>query len=276
VSTLLPGLPRAVLRLHRPALALWTAFVLVTVGCLVLVASASDGARSGLTDCTAPGDGCLADPWAIDYGSLLGTVGGLTSLGVWAVAAWAGGALIGRELESGTARLAWTQGVSPRRWLATGLALPALALTTGSAAVAAVFQWAWSSHQDLTADEWATTGAFAARGPALAAYTLCALALGALTGLLLRRQLPALGASLALTVALGQAMAALRARFWPTATLHDGQHLSPHAWQPSGHGPAYHPASHFWPIHLVETGVVVTLAALATAAAFAVLRRRTA
>jgi hypothetical protein len=35
----------------------------------------------------------------------------------------------------------------------------------------------------------------------------------------------------------------------------------------------YHPASHFWPLQLVETGIVLLLAALATFAAFRVLRR---
>ncbi|MEK8144329.1 hypothetical protein NKH18_28275 [Streptomyces sp. M10(2022)] len=36
----------------------------------------------------------------------------------------------------------------------------------------------------------------------------------------------------------------------------------------------YHPASHFWPLQLVETGILLVLAALAVALAFRVLRRR--
>ncbi|MGX1475723.1 UNVERIFIED_CONTAM: hypothetical protein RKD50_004531 [Streptomyces canus] len=36
------------------------------------------------------------------------------------------------------------------------------------------------------------------------------------------------------------------------------------------------PPSHCWPLHLVETGIVLTVTALATTAAFWVLRRRTA
>lgn len=35
----------------------------------------------------------------------------------------------------------------------------------------------------------------------------------------------------------------------------------------------YHPASHFWPLQLVETGILLALAALAVFAAFRVLRR---
>jgi len=38
----------------------------------------------------------------------------------------------------------------------------------------------------------------------------------------------------------------------------------------------YHPASHFWPLQLVETGIVLALAAAAVLAAFRLLRRRTA
>jgi hypothetical protein len=38
----------------------------------------------------------------------------------------------------------------------------------------------------------------------------------------------------------------------------------------------YHPDSHFWPLHLVETGIVLAVTAAATAAAFRLLHRRTA
>lgn len=34
-----------------------------------------------------------------------------------------------------------------------------------------------------------------------------------------------------------------------------------------------HPASHYWPLQLVETGILLALAALAVFAAFRVLRR---
>ena len=37
----------------------------------------------------------------------------------------------------------------------------------------------------------------------------------------------------------------------------------------------YQPESHFWPLQLVETGLLLAVAGLATAAAFALLRRRT-
>lgn len=38
----------------------------------------------------------------------------------------------------------------------------------------------------------------------------------------------------------------------------------------------YHPASHFWPLQLMETGIVLAITATATTTAFVLLRRRTA
>ncbi|MEU9015496.1 hypothetical protein AB0D12_38530 [Streptomyces sp. NPDC048479] len=38
-------------------------------------------------------------------------------------------------------------------------------------------------------------------------------------------------------------------------------------------GNGFHPASHFWPLQLVGTGIVLALPAAATAAAFLILRR---
>jgi hypothetical protein len=43
-----------------------------------------------------------------------------------------------------------------------------------------------------------------------------------------------------------------------------------------GHYREYHPSSQFWPLQLTETALILTVAALAVAAAFTLLRRRTA
>lgn len=113
------------------------------------------------------------------------------------VAAWAGGALTGRELESGTAELARTQSVSPARWLTAKLALAALPLVTGSAVLAVAFDRVWSGDRDVLVTDWTWDRVFVPRGPLLPALVLFALATGVLTGLVLRRTLPALGAALA-------------------------------------------------------------------------------
>lgn len=134
-----------------------------------------------------------------------------------------------------------------------------------------VYRWAWSAHRDLMGDDWSFPDVFAARGPVVVAYGLCALAVGTLAALLLRRSLPALAVAVTVMIVLNRCAERYREDFWPTA---GSGKASPALWQTRSGG--YHPASHFWPLHLVETGIVLTVTALATTAAFRVLRRRTA
>ncbi|GCB48056.1 hypothetical protein [Streptomyces sp. NL15-2K] len=260
------GLPRTVLRLHRTAGIVWVAFVLGAVGSLVwLNVVTADSVRAARAGCDRV-EGFCPDRFAgHEYMSLLGWVSTLVYYSFWAVAAWAGGALVGRELESGTARLAWTQGVSPTRWLTAKLALPALLIVLGGAAFVPVYRWAWSANRDLMGDDWTFADVFAARGPAVVAYGLCALAVGALAAIVLRRSLPALGVAVAVMVLLNQYLERHREKLWPPANHYE---RSPTAWPD-------HPPSHFWPMNLVETGILLAVAATATTAAFRLLRRRT-
>ncbi|MCT9077171.1 ABC transporter permease subunit [Streptomyces fulvoviolaceus] len=296
------GLPRTVLRLHRTALIVWAAFVLAAVAGLVwLNEITADSARASGSD------------WAwLDYSEPMGWVSTAMYYSFWAVAAWAGSALIGRELESGTARLAWTQGVSPTRWLAAKLALPALVLVLAGAVFVPVYRWAWSANRDLMGDNWDFGDVFAARGPAVVAYGLCALAVGALAAIVLRRSLPALGVAVAVMISLNVYLEQHREEFWPTVTrtsateielpnsasqiengvlVHGQRNTSVDYWSCdgtaaemkrctddlgiTGYWSTFHPQSHFWPMNLVETGILLTITALATAAAFWTLRHRT-
>ena len=234
------GLTWTVLRLHRTALIVWAVFVLGSVGYLVW-----------LTEVTA--DSVHATTAWGAYSGPMGWISTFFHYSFWAVAAWAGGSLIGRELESGTARLAWTQSVTPTRWLAVKLAMPALLIVLGGAVFVPVYRWAWSAHRDLMGDDWSFPDVFAARGPAVVAYGLCALAVGALAGLVLRQSLPALGLAVAVMVVLNRSVERHREDFWP---------------RPS--------PSQFWPTHLMETGILLTLTALTTTTTFWLLHRRTA
>ncbi len=67
----------------------------------------------------------------------------------------------------------------------------------------------------------------------------------------------------------------LRPRLWPAL---DGPPRGGYNWDLSGPvdriGIRYHPESHFWPLQLVESALLLTLAAAAIVAAFALLRRR--
>lgn len=283
-SAVLTGLPRTVLRLHRWALLAWTAFTLGIVGWLVWLTEVTaadvrraEGACARIAVCTDP----LA---SLAYSKPFAWIGMLLCYSFLAVAAFAGGALIGREMESGTAELAWTQGVTPARWLTAKLALPALAVVAGGAVLVPVYRWGWDANHDLTGDDWTLPAAFVARGPLMVAYGLCALAVGALAAVLLRRTLAALGTAFATMWLVNALMARYRADLWPKEirTSAKGPRWPSGAWplnggrNADGYFAVYHPESHFWPLHLVETGIVLTLAAAATTAAYTVLRRRTA
>ncbi|MFI0812704.1 hypothetical protein, partial [Streptomyces echinatus] len=239
-----PATRRALLRLHRPALLVWTAFVLLAAGELLWVHYSA-----------APQERTCARHWCAyttfaDADSVMRLLGEALCYAPCAVAAWAGAALIGRELESGTARLVWTQAVTPVHWLTAKLTAAALPLLAGASALALVFDSVWSADQDVLAAHWTWDRVFVPRGPLLPALVLFGLAAGALAGLALRRALPALAVACAACVALRLYLRDL--------------------WQP-----LRGPLTGFWPLHLAATGTVLALTAAATVAAYAVLRRRT-
>ncbi|MEU9426140.1 hypothetical protein AB0D87_25415 [Streptomyces sp. NPDC048342] len=263
------GLPRTVLRLHRAALLTWTVFVVGVSGWLAWLTkvTAYDPGSKGPSCYDVCVDG-------FSYPVQLSWAGDLIGYGFVGVAAFAGGALIGRELESGTARLAWTQGVTPVRWLAAKLALPALAVTVGGTVLSLVFRWAFAAHPDLSWENWTWAIAFTARGPLLVAYALCALAVGTLTALWLGRALAALGTAAGAMWLFSAVLTYYRPYLWP-AHLPDGTWLVSEGSNSHGRFATYHPASHYWPLHLTETAIVLTVAVLATLLSFRLLKHRT-
>ncbi len=111
-----------------------------------------------------------------------------------AIGAFWGAPLLARELELGTHRLAWTQGVTRRRWLTVRLGLTAVMTIGITALFAAVFTW-WSLPFDENGNRLGTAN-FGQRGIAPVAYALFALALGTLVGAIVRRTLPAMAITL--------------------------------------------------------------------------------
>ncbi|MFI1935251.1 hypothetical protein [Streptomyces sp. NPDC020330] len=223
--------------------------------------------------------------------------------------AFVAGPLIAREWENGTFRLSWTQSVSPVQWLTARLAAPAVLIVSGTVALTAVLAWARPRAGAEYPTAWYEWFSFTASGTLPAAGALLALALGALIGLVLRRTVPAMASTV---VAYGVVVAALyytRELLWPTRTdvhaLFRSHGYPQDAWTvdlgfltdtgdrlPAGTCVSfptpreclselgatrqfieYHPASHYWPLQLVETGILLALAALAVFAAFRVLRR---
>jgi hypothetical protein len=121
------------------------------------------------------------------------------------VGAFWGAPMIARELETGTHRLAWNQSVSRTRWLATKLGIGAVA----SASIVGLLSWAvtvWSQHIDQAQYYRITPISYGARGIVPIAYTLFAFALGVTMGMLIRRTVPAIAATLAIYAAMVFAM----------------------------------------------------------------------
>lgn len=102
-----------------------------------------------------------------------------------------GAPLVARELETGTFRLAWTQSVSRRRWLAVKLGLVGLASAAVGGLLSLMATWWFSPVDKVNANRFGAA-AFGTHGFVPAGYALFAFALGATTGLLFRRTLPAM------------------------------------------------------------------------------------
>ncbi|MFF3322271.1 hypothetical protein [Streptomyces sp. NPDC002889] len=312
----LRGLTWAVLRLHRGALLVAAGSVAAGAVALAWLRTVGPAAARASGPC---GSSDTDLPPCEDFaGSAISAYAGNMSLAAtliawlpFAVAVYAGGVLIGRELERGTAALAWTQSVTPARWLAAKLLLPALLITAGTALLSLLYRWARNGGPSALADEWYYDDVFRALGPVSIAYALCGLAIGALAGLLLRRALPAAGLALLTTGFLTVLGGRHREQLWPATdrtTTGSAADLTNGTWQLAngvlstsgqriaatpcwdeyeqalaqcqsregitGSYAVFHPASHFWPLQLVETGIVLALTAVLTVAAFAVLRRR--
>ncbi len=100
-----------------------------------------------------------------------------------------------RELETGTFRLAWTQSVSRLRWLLVKLGLVGLASAVVGGLLSLMVSW-WFSPIDKVSANRFSPAAFGMHGFVPAGYALFAFALGATTGLLFRRTLPAMAVTL--------------------------------------------------------------------------------
>jgi hypothetical protein len=120
-----------------------------------------------------------------------------------------GAPLITRELEAGTHRLALGQSVSRTRWLAVKLGLAGLAGLLTAGLFSFLVTWSAAPIDAVNGDR-LTPQVFSERGIAPAGYAVFALALGVAAGMLIRRTVPAMAATLAVFTAVQFAMRALR------------------------------------------------------------------
>ncbi|MDI5967321.1 transporter [Streptantibioticus silvisoli] len=226
-----------------------------------------------------------------------------------------GAPLLAREWENGTYRLTLSQEAGPLRLLAGRLGLAALCTAAGAAVLAALVAWWWAPIANtLTGPYWYDAAIFNGTGPASVTCALFGLAAGTLAGLLTRRTLPAMAATLAAVAVPRLILQAVRP-LWIAPQLRTSPGMTPKqligsAWSsghwgyltPSGgradimncpdsgaellrcmnsHGytgrfyQAY-PSSDFWPLQTIEAGIYLVLALALTALVIRRLRPPTA
>jgi ABC-2 family transporter len=111
------------------------------------------------------------------------------------IGVFVGAPLLAREFEQGTWRLAWTQAVSRTRWLAVKLVVLVAAIVISAAAFTALFSWYRGPLDQL--DGKFSSNAFDFEGLSIVGYSLFAFALGTVAGVLIRRTVAAMAATLA-------------------------------------------------------------------------------
>jgi hypothetical protein len=106
-----------------------------------------------------------------------------------------GATIVGKELDTGTATLVWTQSVTRRRWLRAKIVTLLASTVLCSGAVAALVSW-WSQARNATVEPRFVGLQFDIQGIVPVAYAVFGAALGLAAGILWRRVLPAMATTL--------------------------------------------------------------------------------
>ncbi|GAA2125044.1 hypothetical protein [Actinomadura napierensis] len=264
-----------------------------------------DYTRLGLAGCGSGGPGGACGPnmqeFSSTYGSLV-FVSVLMLVVPLLVGVFWGAPVIAREVEQGTHRMIWTQGISRRRW-----ALVKIGLLGGTVTVLATLYglgMAWwyvpLAHIDTRQNRF-TEVFFDMQGVVPIGYTLLAVALGILISTMLPKALPAMAVTLAGFIAVRFTLAFFaRPRYMTPASadypvqggsvgpaqgwvLSSSVHRADGTFVMSGaikcppnnacapelglrpgayNHQVFHPADRFWAFQWIETGICLALAAL--------------
>jgi ABC-type transport system involved in multi-copper enzyme maturation permease subunit len=174
----------------------------VAVGALLVVAALAvvtgpdlaHAYAATLAACDRAGD-CPSATAAFAHtdSALSNAFGALATFAPALVGVFWGAPLVAREIEAGTFPLVWTQSVTRTRWLLVKLAVLGLASAVAAGLLSLVVTW-WARPLDsATATMYAT---FGQRDIVPIGYALFAFALGVITGILVRRTVPAMAVTL--------------------------------------------------------------------------------
>jgi hypothetical protein len=146
------------------------------------------------------------------------------------IGAFVGAPVLAREMETGTFRYSWTQGFGRWRWTLAKLVPLAVTVTAAAGAFSVLFSW---YYQPFFAEGQQTpffASLFDLRGVAFAGWTLAAFAIGALAGMLIRRVVPAIAATLAVYAGLAVAAAVYLRQHYMTPLVTSNMNLPGSAW----------------------------------------------
>ena len=153
------------------------------------------------------------------------------------IGAFAGAPVLARELETGTFRYAWTQGFGRWRWALAKLVLLAVVLAAVAGVFSLLLSWYYQPYfaegnqaVSLTETTPFFPGLFDLRGIGFAAWTLAAFAIGALAGMLIRRVVPAIAATLIVYAGLAFAVGGWLRAHYLTPALTSNLNLPGSAW----------------------------------------------
>jgi ABC-type transport system involved in multi-copper enzyme maturation permease subunit len=197
---------------RRMAWVIWRQHRLAIAGVLGLFAAAAllvvvEGvqlhhAYAAVTACRPAASGACqqgVNNFSDDYSATAGIVAALLRAVPALIGAFAGAPLLAGVLESGTFRYVFTQGFGRTRWATAKLVSLAVVVAVAAGAFSLVFSWAYGPLLGMKGYGYSSLFPtfFDLRGIAFAAWTLAAFAIGALAGVLIRRVLPAMFATLA-------------------------------------------------------------------------------
>ncbi|MCF6468261.1 ABC transporter permease [Nonomuraea sp. MG754425] len=183
-------------RQHRAQI-LVTAGLLALLG-VVLLGSAVEASRyvaeHAPPGCPGPAVACgdLAAALGQRYDAVYSVFGWMPLVAPALIGAFWGAPLLGREYERGTHRLAWTQSVPVRRWLAVKLSVLGGAVAAGGLLLSLMVSLWRPVFREGIDSTFGNIGVFNMVGVEPAAWWLYAFALGTLAGTLFRRTLPAM------------------------------------------------------------------------------------
>ena len=153
------------------------------------------------------------------------------------IGAFVAAPVLAREMETGTFRYAWTQSFGRWRWTLAKLVPLAVVIAAAAGAISVLFSWYYqpylaAGNQNLSLNELSpfSSGLFDLRGIAFAARTLVAFAIGGLAGMLVRRVVPAIVATLAAYTGLALVAANLLRQHYLTPLLTSNLNVPGSAW----------------------------------------------